>query len=1093
MGNPFPGPQPYRSQDSALFFGRRVLVEDLGDAVLSRRVLTVYGPSGAGKSSLLQAGVVPFLDDEWDLRCVVVDSWPEDRVGGAGPEARIAEVLAEELSLGEQPDLESALARAFRRSDRPILIVLDQLEQLLENHEREVLDAFVQVLDDLEHRRELSLHVVLSLREDYLGRWNGLLDDLPRLTRHGFRVPRLTVPEITRAAVKTAASAEDPQLWDGNVLEPLVEGMALPGQWKADAREVESAFVQIVCRVLYDRGDALAGLVEAREREMEAAARRLRLRLRDKDDDDHDDESAEQRASRRLATGILEGYLNKVLGRLGPDEMPTRHLLEHDMITLSGARKVVVLDALEEAWTESRPLKPVLESLTRARILRSNVHGDQVTYELGHDWLAVPLRDTALQKREVAAARRARLRRLGAVLLIVAALAFAGWANERAAEAVALQERAERLQQEAEVAAGDATRAKDLAVHAAEAAEVAQAQAEEQREEAIHAREQALEAEDRAMKAARAAAEAEADAYAARAAALGAQETAEESAGKAWDVLRMLAVQKLQDDPTRAGPFMAQVKKGMRFPQWSAQAFALLQSARSRTPVQTGVREPLELAVLPAGRQVLASTSSGELRGLVPEADGGTWHELEAGIRDLAVSDDGTLAALAGDDGSVVLLDLTGTDPPQTFTHFPSRVWSLAFAPGGHRLAAGAERGGTALWTPGDSWQWRPEHSAAVLDVVWSRGGQRVVSASADGALQSWEPDGLSGTEALVMGGGLYDLAVGGGAIWIAGAQGELGRVAADFAGIESHHLTGSRLVSLAWAGGVLAAADLEGVVSLVRPTRSGKLEVLVQTPTGGRLGDLVPSPDGKAIAAGGADGVVWLWRLSGKRVLEVQRLRGHPAPVRALAFDTAGASTVLHSVDDAGSWRTWPVQGRSLGRVLRDGKGAVLDGRRVTGLGWSEDGEALFVSLEGGESLAYALDGVLQGPGPTTSGGEGLPMRSERLSLANETVHSGVAIEVVDRNYAVPPPDSGGTRQAPYLLPGHVDQVHTVSVHPGYSHLVSASEDRTVRLWPLHTPGDLLGAVQSLGGCIEARDRRRHLLEDGDTAKDLGCGGGNL
>jgi type II secretory pathway predicted ATPase ExeA len=111
------------------------MVEDLGDAVLSRRVLTVYGPSGAGKSSLLQAGVVPFLSEEWDLRCVVVDSWPADSVRSAGPAARLVEALSESLGLGEVTDLDTVFDRAFRLSDRPILLVLDQLEQLLAYHE----------------------------------------------------------------------------------------------------------------------------------------------------------------------------------------------------------------------------------------------------------------------------------------------------------------------------------------------------------------------------------------------------------------------------------------------------------------------------------------------------------------------------------------------------------------------------------------------------------------------------------------------------------------------------------------------------------------------------------------------------------------------------------------------------------------------------------------------------------------------------------------------------------------------------------------------------------------------------------------------
>jgi hypothetical protein len=280
------------------------------------------------------------------------------------------------------------------------------------------LDAFIDVLDDLERRRDTPLHVALTLREDYLGRWNGLLAGHPRLTRDSYRVGRLTVTEITGAAIKAAASATPPQLWDVDVLGSLVDGMAIPGQWKSDTAEVESAFVQIVCRVLFDRGDELSGLVV----DQDQRSRRIKLFKRDEDDAP---ETRERRGNRQLATQILEGYLNDTLGKLGSEELATRTLLEGQLITRSEARKVVILAALEEAWTGQGDVAPILERLEQARILRAQVHRNDKFYELGHDWLAGPIRTTAEQKRLIGRRKRLRTRRLVGLVVVLVSLGIA--------------------------------------------------------------------------------------------------------------------------------------------------------------------------------------------------------------------------------------------------------------------------------------------------------------------------------------------------------------------------------------------------------------------------------------------------------------------------------------------------------------------------------------------------------------------------------------------------------------------------------------------------------------------------------------------
>ena len=175
--NPFPGPQPYRAADRDIFCGREDAAKRLGSTIVARRCITLFGPSGAGKSSLMQAAVIPELVDSRDMRVVRIDSWPADKE--RTPEEWLLAALFEQLRLGEPPEgmkpidlLGLAIERAERKSSRPILIYLDQMEQLLlQDRDPAHLDIFITCVDRLAGQPLAGLHVVLAMREDYLGRF----------------------------------------------------------------------------------------------------------------------------------------------------------------------------------------------------------------------------------------------------------------------------------------------------------------------------------------------------------------------------------------------------------------------------------------------------------------------------------------------------------------------------------------------------------------------------------------------------------------------------------------------------------------------------------------------------------------------------------------------------------------------------------------------------------------------------------------------------------------------------------------------------------------------------------------------------------
>ena len=70
--NPYRGLETFTAEHAALFFGRDADIAALTERVRRQPVVVVVGPSGVGKSSLVQAGLVPALEQKqrWSVALV---------------------------------------------------------------------------------------------------------------------------------------------------------------------------------------------------------------------------------------------------------------------------------------------------------------------------------------------------------------------------------------------------------------------------------------------------------------------------------------------------------------------------------------------------------------------------------------------------------------------------------------------------------------------------------------------------------------------------------------------------------------------------------------------------------------------------------------------------------------------------------------------------------------------------------------------------------------------------------------------------------------------------------------------------------------
>jgi uncharacterized RDD family membrane protein YckC len=231
VSNPFPGLRPFRTDEEHLFFGRENQVDRMIDKLAARRFLAVVGISGSGKSSLVNCGLRPALHRGYMARAGAAWRMAQFRPGN-DPIGQLARALAAPGVLFDQPmtgtlstealveatlrlgslGLVDMVEQAALPPGTQLLVIVDQFEELFRfralSHmpakdtfgPTEDAIAFVRLLLEATARFEVPIHVVLTMRSDFLGDC-AQFAGLPEAINEGqYLVPRLTREEI-RAAV----------------------------------------------------------------------------------------------------------------------------------------------------------------------------------------------------------------------------------------------------------------------------------------------------------------------------------------------------------------------------------------------------------------------------------------------------------------------------------------------------------------------------------------------------------------------------------------------------------------------------------------------------------------------------------------------------------------------------------------------------------------------------------------------------------------------------------------------------------------------------------------------------------------------------
>ncbi|MFC1717078.1 hypothetical protein ACFL6S_25670 [Candidatus Poribacteria bacterium] len=529
---PYVGPRPFERADQSSFFGRDREARDLLSYVVAHEVVLLYAQSGAGKTSLLNAKLIPLLEEKGfevlppaRVRGSIPEGIEPDQIPNlyvfntltswagdeSSPEDMTRMSIGEFLSEGDGPvdEEETPLTRR--------VIIFDQFEELFSFYperwaERE--DFFRQVSEAL--RADPLLRVLFVMREDYLANLAPYAKLLPERLRTRYRLERLRaeaaqqavegpLQDTGRSFTRGVAASLVQELLNMRVEGATGETAEVPGEY------VEPVQLQVACQSLWLNLPPDATVITAYHLQSFGDV----------------EEALRDFYERAIETAAAEANVSK-------DDL--RKWFNEQIITPVGTRGTVFRG---DEQTGDIPNSAV-DILEDQHIIRAEVRSGARWYELTHDRLIEPIRKAnegwsqrqkeEEQEREVEAerqrtqeqrqradeqariAKRFRILTAAMVVLFLAAIAasvFAVRQTQKAEEQTRIaQEQTQRAEEQARIAQEQTQKAEEQARKAivAERREwEAQAETEEQRletkEQAKRAAEQARRAAEQARRA----------------------------------------------------------------------------------------------------------------------------------------------------------------------------------------------------------------------------------------------------------------------------------------------------------------------------------------------------------------------------------------------------------------------------------------------------------------------------------------------------------------------------------------------------------------------------------------------------------------
>ncbi len=383
----YPGVRSFEERDQPRFFGRQRATEELLLRVLSVRLLLQFAPSGVGKTSLLNAGLFPRLREHHLFPVMVRLNQPDESLTQAVRrslrEASQAAGLVDPVIPADAERLWDLLAGVQLWSPDLLLLmpvlVFDQFEEAFTLRDEAFRQVFGRELGALSLGRAPDpapdregppapapdVKIILSLREEYLGKLEEFSASVPDLFHERLRLSPLTAEEAREAIVEPARLPGDQWLTPAFGFEaPCLDELIDYVDGSSDTvRIIEPLTLQLVCQ----RAEVLAS-----ERATTAAP--------------HPTLTIEDFGRLPGLESLVDRFYRGELQKLPAGSTRTRaqQMIEHGLLDPTGKRLMLEEDQIKRLYDLDRS---VLDGLAASRLLRREPRNGSVFYEISHDRL----------------------------------------------------------------------------------------------------------------------------------------------------------------------------------------------------------------------------------------------------------------------------------------------------------------------------------------------------------------------------------------------------------------------------------------------------------------------------------------------------------------------------------------------------------------------------------------------------------------------------------------------------------------------------------------------------------------------------------
>ncbi|MBE5228414.1 MAG: WD40 repeat domain-containing protein [Microcystis aeruginosa PMC 728.11] len=985
-GSPYLGLRKFEVDDKDRFFGRDNWIIELTDYLKQKNVLLLLGASGSGKSSLVQAGLIPKLKDDFGANRLVnltfvPDVNPFESFYGCLLANRYKQSQAK-LAQAVKEDTLIKVVEGLKNNSDLWFIFIDQFEELFTRTPKTERDIFIKSLVNLIEKNDSLVKIVMTMRADFLDK----LSPYPSLGKIHDQYSKM-LTDMDESELRLAIA--EPSARNGVIFEK-----GLINQIIADFYEQAGSLplLQYTLDLLWQKDHIQERVLNIKTYQEIGGV-----------------------------TGALEKQADKIYSKFNEQQRKAAEEIFLELISLEG-EKAVSRRADKSSFEQEEMQREVLYQLIDNRLLVSKGEDGKATVEVAHEALLRSwkvLQDLIKEKEEIIVLRSrlyADAKQWDDLQKQDAVKASSElWGGSKLAKIVEFQKN---------------NSLPNLDTVAIEFIKASISQAERQKNEKIRTA--------RIITAVSLVAVVVSSSLGWMAW----QKTRQAEFNQAESLGRYSL--SLLNEHKNLEAFVEAIKAGKILQKQQAynknvtnalQELLYWKSERNRLE---GHKDFVTSVNFSPDGKTLVSRSGDKTIKLWNVETGKEIRTLkghDSTVNSVNFSPDGKTLVSGNDDGTIILWDVEERQEIRTIKAHSGTVYSVNFSPDGKTLVSGSDDKTIKLWNVEKPQEIHTlkEDNGPVYSVNFSPDGKTLVSGSGDKTIILWDVktgkklhtfEGHNGPvysvnfsrngKTLVSGSGDKTIK-----LWNVEERREIHTL--------KGHNSRVRSVNFSPDGKTLVSGSWDNTIKLWN-VETGQ-EILTLKGHEGPVWSVNFSPDeGKTLVSGSDDGTIKLWNVE-----IVQTLKGHDDLVNSVEFSRDGKTLVSGS--DDGTIKLWDVK---TGEEIDTFEGHDYPVRSVN---FSPDGKTL---VSGSDDKTIILWNVKTGQKIHTFYGHLDLVRSVNFSPDGETLVSGSW----DGTIKLWNVKTGKEIHPFYGFEGHHDRVRSVNFSPDGKTLVSGSNDKTIKLW---------------------------------------------